>query len=39
MNNNNQNQSKEWYNKAKVAGGLIVDEKDKEYFLLDLNSK
>ena len=36
---NNQNESKEWYKKAKVAGDLIVGEKDKEYFLLDLNSK
>ena len=35
----NQNESKEWYKKAKVAGDLIVGEKDKEYFLLDLNSK
>jgi len=35
----NQNESKEWYKKAKVAGDLIVSEKDKEYFLLDLNSK
>ena len=36
---NNQNESKKWYKKAKVAGELIVNEKDKEYFLLDLNSK
>ena len=36
---NNQNESKEWYKKAKVVGDLIVNEKDKEYFLLDLNSK
>ena len=36
---NNQNESKGWYKKAKVAGDLIVGEKDKEYFLLDLNSK
>ena len=36
---NNQNESKEWYKKAKVAGDLIINEKDKEYFLLDLNSK
>ena len=36
---NNQNKSKEWYKKAKIAGDLIVGEKDKEYFLLDLNSK
>ena len=36
---NNQNEYKEWYKKAKVAGDLIAGEKDKEYFLLDLNSK
>ena len=36
---NNQSESKEWYKKAKVAGDLIANEKDKEYFLLDLNSK
>ena len=36
---NNKNKSKEWYKRAKVAGNLIVNEKDKEYFLLDLNSK
>ena len=36
---NNQNKSKEWYKKAKVARDLIVGKKDKEYFLLDLNSK
>ena len=36
---NNQNKSKEWYKKAKIAGDLIEGEKDKEYFLLDLNSK
>ena len=36
---NNENKFKEWYKKAKVAGGLITNEKDKEYFLLDLNSK
>ena len=36
---NNQSESKEWYKKAKVAGDLITNEKDKEYFLLDLNSK
>ena len=29
---NNQNESKEWYKKAKVAGELIVNEKDKEFF-------
>ena len=33
----NQNKSKKWYKKAKNAGDLI--EGDKEYFLLDLNSK
>ena len=36
---NNQSESKEWYKKANVAGDLIANEKDKEYFLLDLNSK
>ena len=36
---NKQNESKKWYKKAKVAGNLIVGEKDKEYFLIDLNSK
>ena len=36
---NNQSEYKEWYKKAKVAGDLIANEKDKEYFLLDLNSK
>ena len=36
---NNQSKSKEWYKKEKVAGDLIANEKDKEYFLLDLNSK
>ena len=36
---NNQNESKEWYKKVKIAGDLIEGEKDKEYFLLDLNSK
>ena len=35
----NKNESKEWYKKAKIAGDLILDEKDREYFLLDLNSK
>ena len=35
----NQNESREWYKKAKNAGDLIEGEKDKEYFLLDLNSK
>ena len=35
----NQNKSKKWYKKAKNAGDLIEGEKDKEYFLLDLNSK
>ena len=35
----NKHESKEWYNKAKIAGNLIEVEKDKEYFLLDLNSK
>ena len=33
----NKNKSKKWYKKAKNAGDLI--EGDKEYFLLDLNSK
>ena len=36
---NNQNESKEWYKKTKVAADLIEGKKDKEYFLLDLNSK
>ncbi len=36
---NSQSEFKEWYKKAKVAGDLIENEKDKEYFLLDLNSK
>ena len=36
---NNQSESKEWYKRAKVAGDLIANEKDKEYFLLDLNVK
>ena len=36
---NNHNESKEWYKRAKVAGDLIANEKDKEYFLLDLNVK
>ena len=36
---NDQNESKKWYEKAKNAGDLIVGEKDKEFFLLDLNSK
>ena len=35
----NQNKSKKWYKKAKNAGDLIEGDKDKEYFLLDLNSK
>ena len=35
----NKIQSKEWYKKAKIAGNLIVGAKDREYFLLDLNSK
>lgn len=35
----NKHESKEWYNKAKISGDLIEGEKDKEYFLLDLNSK
>ena len=38
-NTNNQNESKEWYKKAKVAGDSIVNEKDKEYFISDLNSQ
>ena len=36
---NDQNESKEWYKKAIISGNLIEGEKDKEYFLLDLNSK
>ena len=35
----NIDESEEWYKKAKTAGDLITDEKDKEYFSLDLNSK
>ena len=35
----NKDESEEWYKKAKAAGDLIADEKDKECFILDLNSK
>ena len=35
----NKDESEEWYKKAKAAGDLIVDEKDKECFILNLNSK
>ena len=35
----NKDESEKWYKKAKAAGDLITDEKDKEYFSLDLNSK
>ena len=35
----NQNKSKKWCKKAKNTGDLIEGEKDKEYFLLYLNSK
>ena len=34
-----QNESDEWYKKAKTAGDLIANEKDKKIFFLDLNSK
>ena len=35
----NIDESEEWYKKAKTAGDLIANEKDKKYFILDLNSK
>ena len=35
----NKDESEKWYKKAKAAGDLIADEKDKEYFILDFNSK
>ena len=31
--------SEKWYKKARDTGDLITGEKDKEYFILDLNSK
>ena len=31
--------SEKWYKKAKTAGDLIASDCDKEYFILDLNSK
>ena len=31
--------SEKWYKKAKTAGDLIVSDCDKEYFMVDLNSK
>ena len=35
----NIDESEEWYKKAKTAGDLIADTKDKEYFIVDLNTK
>jgi len=35
----NIDESEEWYKKAKTAGDLIADTKDKEYFIVDLNAK
>ena len=31
--------SEQWHKKARAAGDLMAGEKDKEYFILDLNSK
>jgi len=31
--------SEKWYKKARDTEDLITGEKDKEYFILDLNSK